>query len=123
MSKTRLLIVEDEPNIVESLRFILEQASFDVVTVSDGSKAVETMRAQPFAAIILDVMLPGTNGMDILKIIRGDVHLKALPVIVLTAKGQARDRQAAEELGATAFITKPFSNAEVVARVRELTVA
>lgn len=121
MSKTRLLIVEDEPNIVESLRFILEQAGFDVATVGDGSKAVDTVRAGSFAVVILDIMLPGTNGMDILKIIRGDANLKALPVIVLTAKGQARDRQAAEELGATAFITKPFSNADVVARVRELT--
>jgi DNA-binding response OmpR family regulator len=121
VSKTRLLIVEDEPNIVESLRFILEQAGFAVVTVGDGSKAIDTVRATDFAAVILDVMLPGTNGMDILKIIRGDTNLKTLPVIVLTAKGQARDRQTAEELGATAFITKPFSNAEVVARVRELT--
>lgn len=121
MSKTRLLIVEDEPNIVESLRFILEQAGFDVATVADGSKAVDTVRAERFAVVILDIMLPGTNGMDILKIIRGDANLKALPVIVLTAKGQARDRQAAEELGATAFITKPFSNADVVARVRQLT--
>jgi DNA-binding response OmpR family regulator len=121
VSKTRLLIVEDEPNIVESLRFILEQAGFDVATVADGSKAVDTVRAERFAVVILDIMLPGTNGMDILKIIRGDANLKALPVIVLTAKGQARDRQAAEELGATAFITKPFSNADVVARVRQLT--
>lgn len=120
MSERRLLIVEDEPNIVESLRFILEQASFRVDIVSDGSKAIEAMRDGRFALVILDIMLPGTNGLDILRAMRRDRLLSTLPVIVLTAKGQARDRQAAEEIGATAFITKPFSNADVVERVRQL---
>lgn len=120
MSERRLLIVEDEPNIVESLRFILEQASFRVDIVSDGSKAIEAMRDGRFALVILDIMLPGTNGLDILRTMRRDRLLSTLPVIVLTAKGQARDRQAAEEIGATAFITKPFSNADVVERVRQL---
>lgn len=120
MSGKRLLLVEDEPNIVESLRFILEQAAFDVTIVSDGAKALETMRGGGFALVILDIMLPGTNGLEILRVMRGERDLRALPVIVLTAKGQARDRQAAEEIGATAFITKPFSNAEVVDRVRQL---
>ena len=120
MSERRLLIVEDEPNIVESLRFILEQASFRVDIVSDGSKAIEAMRDGRFALVILDIMLPGTNGLDILRAMRRDRLLSTLPVIVLNAKGQARDRQAAEEIGATAFITKPFSNADVVERVRQL---
>ena len=65
-------------------------------------------------------MLPGMNGFDVLRAIRADANLAGLPVIVLTAKGQANDRKTAEAIGADAFITKPFSNAEVVERVREL---
>lgn len=116
----RVLIVEDEPNIVESLRFILERAGFDVETVSDGAEALRCVRRQPFRAVVLDIMLPGLNGFDVLKAIRADASLSGLPVIVLTAKGQSHDRRTAEEIGASDFITKPFSNAEVVERVRNV---
>lgn len=119
MRPAPILIVEDEPNIVESLRFILEQAQFKVEIVSDGREVLDRLRRQSFAAVVLDIMLPGMNGFDILRSIRSDgSNLASLPVIVLTAKGQANDRKTAEALGASAFITKPFSNAEVVACVR-----
>ncbi|MGB3390453.1 MAG: response regulator [Pseudaminobacter sp.] len=121
MSKTRVLIVEDEPNIVESLSFILGRAGFDIETAGDGVEALQRLRRQAYSALILDLMLPGINGFDVLRSVRSDGELKDLPVIVLTAKGQAADRQAAEAIGATAFITKPFSNAEIVQRVSELT--
>jgi DNA-binding response OmpR family regulator len=121
LSKSRVLIVEDEPNIVESLNFILGQAGFDVETAVDGAEALQRLRRQVYSALILDLMLPGINGFDVLRSVRSDGELKDMPVIVLTAKGQAADRQAAEAIGATAFITKPFSNAEIVQRVSELT--
>ncbi|MGH6762389.1 MAG: response regulator transcription factor [Phyllobacterium sp.] len=121
MSKTRVLIVEDEPNIVESLSFILQRADFDIDTALDGTEALRRLRRQAYSALILDLMLPGISGFDVLRSVRSDKALENLPVIVLTAKGQAADRKAAEATGATAFITKPFSNAEVVERVRELT--
>ncbi|MEX0409114.1 response regulator [Aquibium sp. LZ166] len=120
MTQATILVVEDEPNIVESLRFILGRAGFAVEVASDGADALRIMRARSFAAVILDIMLPGLNGFDVLKAVRSDESLAGLPVIVLTAKGQVKDRQNAEEIGASAFITKPFSNAEVVDRVREL---
>jgi DNA-binding response OmpR family regulator len=119
--KTRVLIVEDEPNIMESLSFILERADFDIDTAPDGTEALLQLRRQTYSALILDLMLPGISGLDVLRSVRADKALEALPVIVLSAKGQAADRHAAETTGATAFITKPFSNAEVVDRVRELT--
>ena len=122
MTQATILVVEDEPNIVESLRFILSRAGFAVEVASDGADALRLMRAQTFAAVILDIMLPGLNGFDVLKAVRSDEELASLPVIVLTAKGQVKDRQNAEEIGASAFITKPFSNAEIVDRVRELAV-
>lgn len=121
MSKARVLIVEDEPNIVESLSFILGRAGFDIETAVDGVEALQRLRRQVYSALILDLMLPGINGFDVLRSVRSDGELKDMPVIVLTAKGQAADRQAAEAIGATAFITKPFSNAEIVQRVSELT--
>lgn len=121
MSKARVLIVEDEPNIVESLSFILGRAGFDIETAVDGVEALQRLRRQIYSALILDLMLPGINGFDVLRSVRSDRVLKDMPVIVLTAKGQAADRQAAETIGATAFITKPFSNAEIVQRVSELT--
>lgn len=120
MAKARILIVEDEPNIVESLSFILGRAGFEVDTISDGAEALERLRRKSFSALVLDIMLPGMNGLDVLKAIRSDNALSSLPVMVLTAKGQASDRRAAEAIGADAFVTKPFSNAEVVERVSRL---
>ncbi len=120
MGKARILIAEDEQNIVESLSFILNRAGFDVDTATDGTEALDRVRRLPFSALVLDIMLPGMNGFDVLRAIRSDQRLAALPVIVLTAKGQAGDRRMAEAIGASAFITKPFSNAEVVAHVSRL---
>ena len=120
MTKARILIVEDEPNIVESLSFILRRAGFEVDTVTDGAEALDRVRRQSFSALVLDIMLPGMNGFDVLRAIRADSALTALPVVVLTAKGQANDRRMAEAIGASAFITKPFSNSEVVERVSRL---
>ncbi|WP_246479067.1 response regulator transcription factor [Kaustia mangrovi] len=120
MATGQILIVEDESNIVESLRFILEQAGFEVEIVSDGKAALSRLRRDRFGAVVLDLMLPGMNGFDVLKAMRADAELASLPVLVLTAKGQAQDRKTAEAIGANAFITKPFSNAEVVEQVRAL---
>ena len=121
MDRARILIAEDEANIVESLSFILRRADFDVETASNGVEALDRLRRARFSALILDVMMPGMDGFDVLRTIRADRELAALPVIVLTAKGQTQDRMTAEEIGASAFITKPFSNADVVERVRQFT--
>ena len=118
MAGKRILLVEDEPNIVESLRFILEKEGFEVDVVSDGSVALDRLNAESPDAVVLDIMLPGMNGFDVLRTIRKDANLANLPVIVLTAKGQPNDRKMAETIGATAFITKPYSNLEVIECVR-----
>lgn len=117
---TRVLITEDEPNIVESLTFILKRAGYEVSSVPDGEAAVRRLRSDPPDLMILDLMLPKLNGFDVLKLIKTDTLLRALPVVILSAKGQAHDRQLAEEIGANAFITKPFSNRDLIEQVGRL---
>ena len=116
----RVLIVEDEPHIVESLSFVLSREGFSVASVLDGEAAVESLRRDPPDLVILDVMIPRLNGFEVLKVAKSDPALKAIPVIVLTAKGQLQDRRLAEEIGSDGFMTKPFSNREIVEQVWRL---
>ena len=116
----RVLLIEDEPNIIEAISFILSRDGWTVHTHADGATAVARVRATPPDLVILDVMLPGRSGYDILRELRADPATQALPVVMLTARGQARDRELATQLGASQFITKPFSNAEILASVRSL---
>ena len=117
---TRVLIAEDEPHIVESLSFVLEREGFAVRTALDGEAALRELRSSAPDLLILDLMLPRMNGLEVLKAAKGDPALKTIPVIVLTAKGQAQDRRMVDEIGAEGFMTKPSSNREIVERVREL---
>lgn len=118
----RILIAEDEPHIVESLSFILTQAGCAVSAVFDGDAAIQAMQTRPLPdVLILDVMLPKRNGFEVLKWVKSQPGLKGVPVLVLTAKGQQQDREAAEGLGVDAFITKPFANRDIVDCVMRLT--
>jgi len=116
----KVLLIEDEPNIIEAIRFLLTRDGWDVSHHSDGTDAVEVIQATAPDLVILDVMLPGKSGMDILRDLRDLEGMKALPVLMLTARGQARDRELAEKAGVSRFMTKPFSNTEVLAAVRDL---
>ncbi|NDR59445.1 MULTISPECIES: response regulator transcription factor [Aliiruegeria] len=116
----RVLLVEDEPNIIEAIRFILSRDGWVVDTHSDGASAVEAVLANPPDVLVLDVMLPGKSGFDILKELRGVPATGTLPVLMLTAKGQGRDRELAERYGVNRFMTKPFANAEVLEAVNAL---
>lgn len=116
----RVLLAEDEPNIVESLTFLLERAGFEVSCEMNGQLALDAVLADPPDVMILDVMLPGLDGLEVLRRLRADVRSEHLPVMILTAKGQREDRERALSSGASMFITKPFSNAEVVAAVTAL---
>lgn len=113
MSK-RVLIAEDEPHIVQSLRFILERSGYQVRSVADGKEVIDKVRDYLPDVIVLDVMLPNRNGFELLKYLKGDETLASTPVLMLTAKGQEQDRATAGRLGVDAFITKPFSNREVL---------
>lgn len=116
----RVLLIEDEPNIIEAICFILSRDGWTVHTHSDGETANERIKALPPDLIILDVMLPGKSGFDILRDLRADPDTAALPVLMLTARGQTQDREQAQALGVTHFMVKPFSNREVLEIVQEL---
>ncbi|SER56941.1 Response regulator receiver domain-containing protein [Tranquillimonas rosea] len=109
----RVLLIEDEPSIIEAIRFILSRDGWAVDTHADGATAMTALARRTPDLVILDVMLPGRSGFDILSDLRADPVHGALPVLMLTARGQTRDREQALALGASRFMTKPFSNAEV----------
>lgn len=115
-----VLIAEDEPHIIESLTFLLRRAGHRVEAVRDGASAVEAAIARPPDLLVLDVMMPSLNGFDVLKRLRATPGLERLPVLALTAKGQDADRQRMLDLGADDFVTKPFSNRDLIERVDRL---
>jgi DNA-binding response OmpR family regulator len=117
----RILIAEDEPHIVEALSFVLGRAGHEVASVADGERALAYLRGRETCdLLILDVMLPGRNGFEVLKAVKSDERLKGLPVLMLTAKAQAHDRALAQEIGADAYVSKPFSNRDIVEQVARL---
>ena len=117
-----VLLIEDEPNIIEAVSFLLSRDGWSVSTHSNGHDAVDTVKAKRPDVLILDVMLPGRSGFDILAELRSVADFNALPVLMLTARGQAKDRELAERLGATRFMTKPFSNSEIINVLHEMSV-
>ena len=119
MAYQTVLVVEDEPQIVELVRDYLKQAGFRVVTAGDGQTALAVARDERPDLVILDLMLPGgIDGLDVCRALRQDPVLGAVPIIMLTARTEETDRLVGLELGADDYVTKPFSPREVVARVK-----
>ena len=116
----RVLLIEDEPNIIEAIGFILSRDGWTVHTHQDGQTAMGKVLALPPDMIILDVMLPGRSGFEILRELRSTDVTKDIPVMMLTARGQDKDRDLALRLGANHFMTKPFSNSDVRDYVRAM---
>jgi DNA-binding response OmpR family regulator len=116
----QILIAEDEPYIVDALSFVLSEAGHAVIAESDGAAVIQKVRDIRPDLLILDLMLPNKNGFEILKELKNTADFGQLPVLVLTAKGQAKDRATAEQLGADAFIAKPFANTDVLNCAQQL---
>jgi two-component system response regulator RegX3 len=115
---TRVLIVEDEPSYVQALQVALGAEGFEVVAAFDGKEGLERFRATRPEVLLLDLMLPGLSGLDVLREVR---RLSDLPVIVVSAKGAEADIVSALELGADDYVTKPYSARELIARIRAAT--
>ncbi len=117
---SKILVVDDEPEAVELLEFNLKQAGFDVVTAADGAQAIKKARSVLPSLIVLDLMLPEIDGLDVCKMLRRDPATAGIPIIMLTAKAAEMDRIVGLELGAEDYITKPFSPRELVLRVKKV---
>jgi len=116
----RVLLAEDEPHIIELLKFLLGREGFEVATEIDGAAALAAALERPPDVMILDVMLPALDGFEVLRRLRAHEAGAGVPVVMLTAKGQREDRDIADRLSVDAFITKPVSNAELLETVRRM---
>jgi two-component system phosphate regulon response regulator PhoB len=118
--KSRILVVDDEPDAIELIAFNLKAAGYDVTSAADGDEALKMARAVLPHLIILDLMLPGVDGLAVCKQLRRDERTAPIPIIMLTAKAAEIDRVLGLELGADDYVTKPFSPRELVLRVKRL---
>ena len=123
MTKT-VLIVDDEPNIVLSVEFLMKREGHTVLTAGDGQEALDVLAAKHPDLMILDVMMPRKNGFEVCSEVRvsADPRIAQMPILMLTAKGREAEMKKGFSLGADAYITKPFSTHELVAKVNELLV-
>ena len=120
MLGNKILVVDDEPNIVRSLTFVLNKGGYDVSFARDGEQAMTMIRDSKPNILILDVMMPNKNGYDVCNEVKSDPALQDIHVVMLTAKGQGGDREFALSKGADEYISKPFSPIKILARVKEL---
>jgi DNA-binding response OmpR family regulator len=114
----KLLVVDDEKDMLELVKYGFEQDGFAVTTALSGEKALDVARRDAPAAVVLDLMMPGLDGLEVLKRLRSDARTQTIPVILLTAKGGEADRVVGLELGADDYVVKPFSPRELLARVK-----
>lgn len=117
---TRVLVVDDEPNILLSLEFLMQQAGFEVITAGDGETALQRVDEQCPDLLLLDISLPGLSGFEVLEQLRARPELSRLPIIMLTAHGREVEREKGLALGADDYITKPFSTRALVEKVQAL---
>lgn len=118
--KSKILLVDDEPDALEVLGFKLREAGFAPSFASDGAKALAAVRADRPDLIVLDLMLPAVDGLEVCKILRRDPATAAIPILMLTAKAAEMDRVLGLELGADDYVTKPYSPRELVLRIKKL---
>lgn len=118
MAKETILVIEDEKNILELVQYNLEKEGYRVLTAMRGDDGLRLAREQPVSLLVLDLMLPGLDGLEICKMLRENPATARLPIIMLTAKGEEVDRVLGLELGADDYMTKPFSPRELAARIK-----
>jgi DNA-binding response OmpR family regulator len=116
----KVLVADDEPNILISLEFLMKREGHQVLVARDGNSALELIRSERPALVLLDVMMPGKSGFEVCAAVRADESLNGVKILMLTAKGRDTDRAQGLGLGADGYMTKPFSTQELAARVRQM---
>jgi DNA-binding response OmpR family regulator len=119
-ARRRLLLVEDDPALQKVLVILLQLDGFDVSTAGDGQEALEMIRAERPDLVLTDLMMPQMDGVELTRSIKTDPYLQGIPVMVLTALREERERAHLISLGADAFVAKPYNSAGLTARIREL---
>ena len=117
MTGNKILVVEDDPNLLSALKYNLQKEGYGVATAADGAEAIETARREKPDLVILDLMLPKMSGFEVCRILRKDM---IVPILMLTAKAEETDKIVGLEIGADDYMTKPFSMRELIARVRAM---
>lgn len=117
---SKILVVDDEPDVVELVRTILEAEGHDVVATTEGKRALGLMLADPPDLLVLDLMMPELDGFQVLKLMRMDKRTAGVPVVILSARSQAQDQIGGLQLQASAYVCKPFSPKDLLAEVRDL---
>jgi two-component system alkaline phosphatase synthesis response regulator PhoP len=120
MAKERILIVDDEEDILELVQYNLSREGHDVLCADSGEKALEILKSKPVDLMVLDLMLPGIDGFSVAKQVKNDPRMKHLPIVMLTAKDSESDVVAGLELGAEDYVTKPFSPRVLIARIHKV---
>ena len=118
--ETRILVVDDEPDVLELIVFHLEKENFKVAVADTGDKALKMARAHVPSLLVLDLMLPGINGLEVCQLLKRDTKTRDVPILMLTARAAEEDRVRGLELGAHDYVTKPFSPRELILRVKNL---
>lgn len=117
---TKVLIADDEPNIVVSLSFMMKREGYEVIVARDGTEALDAIRRERPTLVLLDAMMPGMTGFEVCEAVRADASVRDTRVLMLTAKGRETDVARGLGAGADAYVTKPFSTRDLVAKVRDM---
>jgi len=118
MSQAKILIVDDEPDLVETIRFSLELEGYNVLVASNGEEGLNVARQEKPDLILLDLMLPKLDGYKVCRLLKFDERYKHIPILMLTAKTQEKDKILGKETGANEYITKPFDMDELMAKIK-----
>ena len=118
MARVRILVVDDEPDILELIRYNLTRNNYDMTGVASGEEAFASVRMSPPDLVVLDLMLPGVDGLEVCRRLKNDARTAGIPVIILSAKGEEADVVTGLELGADDYLTKPFSPRVLLARIK-----
>ena len=116
----KVLIADDEPNIVVSLEFMLKREGYEVLVARDGAAALAAIRRERPRLVLLDAMMPGLTGFDVCEAVRADADIRDTPILMLTAKGRETDIARGVGAGADAYVTKPFSTRELIVKIRDM---
>ncbi len=120
MPDKKILVVDDEPNVVRTLTFVLKKEGYDVSSAVNGEEAIAKVRESKPSLMFLDIMMPKKDGYEVCRELKNDLNLRDIHIVMLSAKGQEADKEMALNAGANEFMTKPFSPIGVIGRVKEL---